>query len=106
MIARQPWVEREFVFAEPAWMFPNELERLRGTPARVEDRVAGLAPERLTRRGGSFAWAHLRARGSMRRQGVDQLLDFVRGVVEVRAGPQLTPPAGQHDPELVAQVFA
>jgi hypothetical protein len=31
-------------------MYPNVLERLRGTPARLEDALGALAPELLTRR--------------------------------------------------------
>ena len=31
------WFERTFEFNLPALMFPNVVERLRGTPARVED---------------------------------------------------------------------
>jgi hypothetical protein len=46
------WFEREFSFDLPVWMYPNVIERLRGTPARLEDRVALLRPELLTRRDG------------------------------------------------------
>ena len=31
----------------PAWMFPNILERLRGTPARLDDRVAAIPSKYL-----------------------------------------------------------
>jgi len=51
-----PWVERRFAFDVPASLFPSLLERLRGTPARVEERVRGLAPEMLRRRDGE-AWS-------------------------------------------------
>jgi uncharacterized damage-inducible protein DinB len=51
-----PWVERRFAFGVPASLFPSLLERLRGTPARVEERVRGLAPEMLRRRDGE-AWS-------------------------------------------------
>ena len=33
------WIERRFTFDLPISMFPNVLERLRGTPARVADRI-------------------------------------------------------------------
>jgi uncharacterized damage-inducible protein DinB len=37
-------------------MFPFVVERLRGTPARIEDKVRGLSPAVLTRRdGGSWS---------------------------------------------------
>lgn len=44
------WFDRDFAFGLPAWMYPLVLERLRGTPARAEDLVAGLSPDVLTRR--------------------------------------------------------
>jgi uncharacterized damage-inducible protein DinB len=42
MPQKTPWIERHFTFDMPVSMFPNALERLRGTPARVEERVRGL----------------------------------------------------------------
>jgi uncharacterized damage-inducible protein DinB len=44
------WFERKFTFDLPLTLFPNVLERLRGTPARVEDRVRSLPPATLTAR--------------------------------------------------------
>ncbi len=45
-----PWVERRFVFNTPTSLFPPLLERLRGSPVRIEERVRNLAPEVLRRR--------------------------------------------------------
>jgi uncharacterized damage-inducible protein DinB len=45
-----PWIERRFVFATPTSLFPPLLERLRGTPVRIEERVRNLTPEVLRRR--------------------------------------------------------
>jgi uncharacterized damage-inducible protein DinB len=56
MIARTPWLERRFETGLPASAFPTVLERLRGTPARVEERVQGLAPGTLTVRDGE-SWS-------------------------------------------------
>ena len=53
---RMPWIQREFLFDLPASMFPNTLERIRGTPARVEDRVRMLGPDILVRREGE-SWS-------------------------------------------------
>ncbi len=47
-MARWSWVERTFNFDFPASKFPDLLERWRGTPARVEDRVRGLPRSVLT----------------------------------------------------------
>ena len=43
-----PWVERKFSFDFDARTYPDVVERFRGTPARVEERVRGLSPEALT----------------------------------------------------------
>lgn len=56
MITPPAWFERRFRFGLPAAMFPALLERLRGTPARLEDRLAGAPRERLVRRDGE-AWS-------------------------------------------------
>lgn len=44
------WFARKFPYAPPAGEFPMIVERLRGTPARVVDRVASTPSEHLTRR--------------------------------------------------------
>lgn len=49
---RVNWFDREFSFDLPVWMYPNIVERLRGAPARVEDRVGSLSRDILTRRDG------------------------------------------------------
>ena len=46
---RERWFERSFDFALPVLRFPSLLERLRGTPARLEERTRELPPEALTR---------------------------------------------------------
>ncbi len=53
MVPRQPWFERRFSFDLPVTAAPGLLERLRGTPPRLSDRLAGLPPARLTARVGS-----------------------------------------------------
>ena len=51
MVERYLWFEREFSFDFlPLWMYPNVLERVRGTPARLEDLVRSLPPEIVARR--------------------------------------------------------
>lgn len=49
---RQDWFDRTFDFGLPPSLFPAILERLRGTPARLEDRTRDVAEETLTRRDG------------------------------------------------------
>lgn len=53
MISVQPWLERRFDFAPPIAAFPTVVERLRGTPARLDDRTAALPAAALTRREGA-----------------------------------------------------
>lgn len=45
-----PWFDRKFTFDLPIGAFPAVVERLRGTPARATELVAGLSPAVLTRR--------------------------------------------------------
>jgi len=52
MIPRQPWFERRFTFDLPVSAAPGLIERLRGTPARLEHRLQGLPASRLTARRG------------------------------------------------------
>ena len=46
------WTDRTFQFTFPVEVYPEMIERLRGTPARLEDRVRSIAAEILTRRDG------------------------------------------------------
>ena len=51
MVERILWFERKFSFdLLPLWMYPNVVERVRGTPARLEDLTRSLSQEILTRR--------------------------------------------------------
>ncbi len=45
-----PWIERTFSFDFPVGKMPDLLERVRGTPARLEERLRGLPGDMLTRR--------------------------------------------------------
>jgi uncharacterized damage-inducible protein DinB len=47
---KQPWFERTFPMGLPQAMLAVILERLRGTPARLEERLAGRSAGVLTRR--------------------------------------------------------
>jgi uncharacterized damage-inducible protein DinB len=46
------WVQRRFEFTTPIELWPVVVERLRGTPARVDDKVRRLPLEWLARRNG------------------------------------------------------
>ena len=47
MTNRIKWTDRRFNFDFPAGIYPEMIERVRGTPARLEDLLAGLSPEIL-----------------------------------------------------------
>ena len=47
---RIKWTARRFVFTFPVEIHPELLERLRGTPARVAERLGGIPPEHVVRR--------------------------------------------------------
>src|SRR4029078_6935841 len=64
---RVKWTDRRFSFDFPAGIYPEMIERVRGTPARLEELVAGLPPETLT--------AQVDGRWSMQ-QNAGHLLDL------------------------------
>lgn len=52
MIERLEWFKRQFAFELPLGMYANVVERVRGTPARLEDLTRELSRDVLTRRDG------------------------------------------------------
>lgn len=50
------WTDRKFDFSFPAEIYPEIVERVRGTPARLEDRLNELSPDLLTMRDGD-SWS-------------------------------------------------
>ena len=52
MTTRVKWTDRKFDFTFPAGLYPEMIERLRGTPVRLEERLGSLSPEVLRRRDG------------------------------------------------------
>lgn len=50
MITPMRWFDRSFTFDLPLGAFPSVIERLRGTPARAAELVAGVPAQVLTRR--------------------------------------------------------
>jgi uncharacterized damage-inducible protein DinB len=86
-MTRRVWFERKFVLGLPADAFPDLIERIRGTPARLEERVRGLDPATLVRRSGD-AWSiqenvgHL---GDLESLWAGRLDDFLQGLDRLRA---------------------
>ena len=87
-MTRERWFDRSFEFTMPVTRYPGTLERLRGTPARLEERTAALPGEMLTRRDGD-GW-------SIQEQ-VGHLLDleplWLRRVEQLLAGEAELAPA-------------
>jgi uncharacterized damage-inducible protein DinB len=81
------WMDRTFEFKTPPEQLPVVLERLRGTPARVEEKIRALSPAVLTRRDGD-AWSiqehlgHLLDLDELHLARVD---DFLAGAETLRA---------------------
>jgi len=52
MTKRIKRIDRRFDFTFPTGLYPEMIERLRGTPARLEDRIGSVPAEVLLRRDG------------------------------------------------------
>src|ERR1051325_4692135 len=82
MVQRIAWFTREFSFELlPLWMYPNIVERVRGTPARLEDLVRSLPPDALTRKEGD-KWSIQEQAGhllDLEELGLNRLDDFEAG---------------------------
>ena len=81
------WTDRHFTFNVPEELFPVVVERLRGLPARVEDKVRSLSPEVLTRRDGE-AWSiqeHIGHLLDLDELHAGRLDDFLAGAPVLRA---------------------
>lgn len=81
------WMDRTFEFTTPVEQFPVVLERLRGTPARVEEKVRALSPAVLTRRDGD-AWSiqeHLGHLLDLDELHLGRVDDFQAGAQTLRA---------------------
>lgn len=81
------WTERKFEFNFPAALYPEMIERLRRTPARLEDRVRLIGPEMLIKRDGE-RWSiqenagHLLDLESLVRRRLDE---YLAGVAALHA---------------------
>lgn len=88
MVERMLWFEREFSFDFlPLWMYPNVLERVRGTPARLEDLVRSAPEDTWTRRVGD-KWSIQEQAGhllDLEPLGMNRLDDFEAGLERLHA---------------------
>ena len=56
-MAKWAWIERKFNFDFPASKWPDLLERVRGTPARLEERLRGVTRDVLVRKPAGGGWS-------------------------------------------------
>jgi hypothetical protein len=87
MVERTEWIKRQFSFGLPLGMYPNVVERVRGTPARLEDLTRSLPTEIITRRDGD-KWSIQEQVGhllDLEPLGMGRLDDFEAGRETLRA---------------------
>lgn len=113
-MVKWPWVERTFNFDFPASKFPDLLERCRGTPARVEERVGGLSREVLVRSDGP-GWSiqqnigHLIDLGYLPMDRIEQILGGEEVLIAADMTNERTHQANHNDrkiTELLAELRA
>jgi uncharacterized damage-inducible protein DinB len=87
MSDRVLWFSRTFAFDIEPWAFPNLIERVRGTPARLEERLRGVSPAALTARVGG-GWSAQENAGhllDLEPLWATRLDDFERGAERLSA---------------------
>ena len=109
MIELRSWIERQFSFDQPIDVFPAPLERLRGTPARAKELIAGISEEVLaTRQHGKWSGKdHLGHLVDLQPLDEQRLREFLAGT------PVLSPAdisnrateVGNHREKPVAQIL-
>ena len=81
MVERTEWIKRQFSFELPLGMYGNVVERVRGTPARLEDLTRGVSREILIQRD-SDKWSIQEHAGhllDLENLGMKRLDDFEAG---------------------------
>jgi DinB superfamily len=109
MTARIKWTERKFDFSFPAELFPEMIERLRGTPVRLEERVGSL-PAGVVRQRDGERWSmqenagHLLDLESLVRQRLDEYLSNASALHAADMTNQKTYEA-QHNEVAIASIL-
>lgn len=85
-MSRMKWFEREFDFNYPLELYPCVVERVRGTPARLEEFARALPSSVLTAKAGE-GWTiqeHIGHLYDLDRLHAGRLEDYRRGLNELR----------------------
>lgn len=86
-VTRTRWVERKFSLDLPLGLYASVVERVRGLPARLEDRLLTLPREVVMRRDGE-RWSMQEHAGhllDLEDLGLGRLDDFEAGLATLRA---------------------
>ena len=109
VMARPLWFERKFDFSFPVELYAEIIERLRGTPGRIEERVRDVPPALLTRRDGD-KWSIQENIGHL--LDLDELFagrfeDYERGLEKLRAADLLNQKThqAQHNSRPVEEIL-
>lgn len=87
MSSHRRWFDRQFVLGLPSEALPDVIERLRGTPSRLDALTRGLPAARLTQRAGD-SWSIQENVGhllDLEPLWLGRLHDFLRNAPELRA---------------------
>lgn len=105
----KPWLERDFSFDAPKWMFPHVVERVRGGPARLEDMLRNIPTTTLTHREGNV-WSmqeeagHLLDIEPLMSERLDQLVSSAQ-VLKAWDGTNEATWYAQHNAKLLADIL-
>ncbi|HUM48468.1 MAG TPA: DinB family protein [Chitinophagales bacterium] len=91
MITQTPWLERSFHFDFPAGIFPCLLERLSGTPSRIEEMVKDVSESILPEKPGG-KWSvkeHIGHLGDLELVHDGRIDDYLSGKEILRAADVL-----------------
>lgn len=111
MAAKVKWIDRKWTFDGPVGVYPDVIERLRGTPARLEEMIRGVATGFLTLREREGTWSiqenvgHLLDLDALHAGRID---DFLAGASVLRAADMANNAtnAAEHNERSIGELLA
>jgi uncharacterized damage-inducible protein DinB len=82
------WTDRKFVFDVPVGLYPDIIERMRGTPDRLAERTSGLPAAVQTARP-AHGWSIREHVGHI--ADLDRSVFLTRLLIYIHDGPELSP---------------